>query len=505
MAMHDPTWIADKSIDAPGDVDTLAPSLQMADSDTARVSCAKWNGMMLAAIVTLVLLAYVSPVARCFMRLEINYNEGWNAYNARIATAHSLFSAKPTWTVVNYPFLSFFIIGQLAKIFGDPLYVGRVMSLLGLLLFSFAGYCIVRKLTGHHMPAIYSAVYCLWAILVISDGYIASNDPQMLAQAVILGAFYLYIKSNKSNSSLVLVALLFIIGGNIKHNLVAAPLAVFVDLIVISRRKALWYSFWGILLGCGSVMINQWLEGPFYWAHVLAPRTFSFAKMLSWPAEIFTIAIPLSICAVWSTLNIRDATRRIVNLYFLLSFVAGFVFFGGHGASKNMFFDGFMAISIIMGLILDSLWHSKAAPIQISNRYKWVAPLLLWQIACSSYPPVHFNELRAKQMHFDSGVAFLKAQGGPAICEDLLQCYFAGKPYVYDPFNSTSMVDLKLVDPKPMIQRIKEHDFGAIQFDSPIAAMSRPNDHFPNEILDAIAENYRIGKESGNSFIYVPR
>jgi hypothetical protein len=437
--------------------------------------------------------------------MEINYNEGWNAYNARIATTHSLFSVTPAWTVVNYPFLSFFIVGHLAKVFGDPLYVGRVISLLGLLLFSFAGYRIVRKLTGHCMPAIYSAAYCLWAILVTSNGYIASNDPQMLAQALILCAFYLYIKSDKSNPSLVLIAFLFILGGNIKHSLLAAPLAVFVDLIVISRRKVLWYSFWGILLGCGSVFINRWVEGPFYLAHLLAPRAFSLSKMLSWPAEIFTIAIPLSICAVWSIRNIGDATRRIVSLYFLFSFVVGSMFFGGHGASMNMFFDGFMAISIIMGLILDSLWHSKVAQIQISDRYKWVAPLLLWQTGCSSYPPVHFSELRAKQAQFDSGVAFLKAQGGPAICEDLLQCYFAGKPYIYDPFNSTSMVDLKRLDPMPMVQRIREHDFGAIQTDSPIAAMSRPNDHFPSVILDAIEENYRIGKVSGNSFIYVPK
>ena len=49
-------------------------------------------------------------------------------------------------------------------------------------------------------------------------------------------------------------------------------------------------------------------------------------------------------------------------------------------------------------------------------------------------------------LQFDSriqrDVAFLQAHPGPALCESLLRCAFAGKPYGYDPFNAKARNNL---------------------------------------------------------------
>src|SRR5262249_20668140 len=87
-----------------------------------------------AQIALLALLAVyfmVWPVWRAGFPIEIAQNEGWNAYHADAAMgAAPLYPPTDTLIVNNYPPLSFYAVGALGKVFGDALYVGRIMSLL---------------------------------------------------------------------------------------------------------------------------------------------------------------------------------------------------------------------------------------------------------------------------------------------------------------------------------------------------------------------------------------
>src|SRR5271170_5271363 len=77
----------------------------------------------------------VWPVWRAGFPIEIAQNEGWNAYHADAAMgatngAAALYPPSDTLIVNNYPPLSFYVVGTIAKVTGvDALYVGRVMSL----------------------------------------------------------------------------------------------------------------------------------------------------------------------------------------------------------------------------------------------------------------------------------------------------------------------------------------------------------------------------------------
>src|SRR5207302_7041365 len=85
-----------------------------------------------AQITLLALLAayfMVWPVWRIGFPIEIAQNEGWNAYHADAATgAAPLYPRTDTLIINNYPPLSFYVVGALAQVFGDALYVGRVLS-----------------------------------------------------------------------------------------------------------------------------------------------------------------------------------------------------------------------------------------------------------------------------------------------------------------------------------------------------------------------------------------
>jgi hypothetical protein len=89
----------------------------------------------LAILVAFSLATFFLPTVRAFYRLEINYNEGWNVYNAQAAMQHRpLYPVKYGWTTVNYPFLSFYLVGYASRFIGDYLLTGRLISLVALLL-----------------------------------------------------------------------------------------------------------------------------------------------------------------------------------------------------------------------------------------------------------------------------------------------------------------------------------------------------------------------------------
>src|SRR5208337_3786672 len=95
-----------------------------------------WGGIdarrQIAILALLAVWFMVWPVWRAGFPIEIAQNEGWNAYHADAAMgAVALYPATDTLIVNNYPPLSFYVVGTIAKVTGvDALYVGRALSLL---------------------------------------------------------------------------------------------------------------------------------------------------------------------------------------------------------------------------------------------------------------------------------------------------------------------------------------------------------------------------------------
>jgi hypothetical protein len=461
--------------------------------------------LVLSLLLFFVLLTFVGPLVRALSPAEINYNEGWNVYNAQAALHHNLYPYRYGWTTVNYPFLSFYLIGNLSRVFGNAVMIGRMISLISLIVICVCVAGIVKKLTGHWGASIFAATLSLWLFIATANSYVAMNDPQMMAQACILAAFFLYLRGPASNRVILAVALLFVLGGNMKHNLVAAPLAVFIDLLIVSRAKAARFAVFGIALLAASFYINQWVGGPFFAAQMLTPRVYSISKMFYSTSIVLPLAVPLIIAGVWSIRHLRERKFRAVAIYLFVSLLLGIALFGGAGTVVNMFFDCFLAISIIMGVLLDLLWESNHPLLRKGGPWRWAAPLVLFPMPCIDIPPVHLHPLKAESKEFKSEVAFLAAQPGPALCESLLRCNDAGKPYIFDPFNSTSLMRLGKLDGHLLVERIAKKEFGAIQTHEPVNETSRPNLNLPDEVLDAVERYYKVAVQDSNCVIYVPR
>jgi hypothetical protein len=214
----------------------------------------------------------------------------------------------------------------------------------------------------------------------------------------------------------------------------------------------------------------------------------------------------LPICvAIYTAFALRkDELRRIISILFLAAMVVGGYFGGGKGVSINCLFSAMVAVAVLMGLF----WERAT---ERGWRFAAYAPAVLF--CCLIIPLVHSGnwdpvtrlmDAGDEQRRFDEEVAFLRRTPGPALCESLLRCYFAGKPYRYDPFNATRLIAFGKLDAEEMVADLRNHQYGAVQIGGPLEEPAR-SERFDPAILKAVEENYVVLLSNEDGFIYVPK
>ena len=465
----------------------------------------------LAILLAFSLVTLVYPMARAFYRFEFNYNEGWNVYNTQAAMQHlPLYYPKYGWTTVNYPFLSFYLVGYVSHFTGDYLLTGRLLSIIALLVSCVLVGLIVKKLTGGWGPAVFAGAFCLGLFCSKAYGYVGMDDPQMLAHPLFLFGLWLYLAAPPGTMRIAGITSLFVLGGNIKQNLLPAPISVLSDLFITSSSKALRFIAFGVLFLALSIVVNMLVGGPFFFSHLLVSRAYSLVKLRQdFFSFCYALGQPLAISAFWSIWQLQNKRTRVICFYFFSSLLTGLAFGGGAGISQNTFFDNLFAMSIIMGACLDSLWKAPIPSLGKGGRWRFLVPVLLYSSVVFTFVPWGVNvrrmlsELPERQRVFEAEVSFLVAQPGPAICETLILCYDAGKPYILDPFNSARLVRLGKLSSSEMVKQIAEKKYGAIQTEVP--ATQKRRERFPDDVLDAIARYYVEALTGPDCVIYVPR
>jgi hypothetical protein len=100
----------------------------------------------------------------------------------------------------------------------------------------------------------------------------------------------------------------------------------------------------------------------------------------------------------------------------------------------------------------------------------------------------------------------LKQHPGPALCEDLLMCYDAGKPHFYDAFFANDQMKIGRISEAEVSGILKSEYFKTIQLairaDQPLAEGAR--DRFPAALMSVILEHYRPVVRASEFAILVP-
>ena len=306
------------------------------------------------------------------------------------------------------------------------------------------------------------------------------DDPQLLADVFFLLALFIYLRDRNNLAAVSVSAAIFVLAGSIKHNPLDVPITVLLDLLLLRSVRGLSQAFWFVVVGIAgaglSIYVNERFGGPFFVTEMLAPRTWSVLKMLQGTRDALgPMLIPMVVALIAAMGMLRDPKRRVVGIFFLAALGVGSIFGGGLGVSTNTFFDSFFAMAIVLGVVITDLAY---------DRHQWAerhfagvklgmcfVPVIFgWMVIPAAVagvwnPVAMLRQTVAEEREFDGEVAFLRQRPAPVLCESLLRCYFAGQPYVYDPFNATRLIRFRKLDAGPVVTGLDLGRYSAVQFD----------------------------------------
>jgi hypothetical protein len=485
----------------------------------------RWLALPLAVVVlaaagTSVLL----PVASVGHYFERSWNEGWNAYQqARAAAGEHLYGADP-WRPVNYPFLSFYLAGWLAPLFGNVLLAGRALNLTGMAAMLLCSALFVRRCGGAGAEMLFAAGCVLGFQQIQAGDWLAVDEPQVLAEAFMLGGLVLYVAGPPSWLRLFACALLFAAGGSVKQIVVVFPAAVTVDLLWRGRRR---FVSWLVCLALALalfVMASTVAAGGDFLARILEPRVWLWPRVLyHFKKLLFFLKGPVAASIVVLCRPLPPERGVLLRAAGIIALAAGVVFAGGDGVSVNVFLE----LAVIMGLLAGvalAAWresaprHRGAALVSVMLPFLFASPIVA-RLERTLPPLIHFAATRqaieARQARFLSAAAWLRAQPGAALCESLLLCFAAGKPLVVDPYGAREGILTGRADEGALVRLIAEHRFAVIALPSELReAPGAPGRivadvltelRFTPATLAAIAREYAPAVRLPAAVFYIPR
>ena len=320
--------------------------------------------VVIYCLITLLIITILLPLlayhARRIVYLHpIGYNEGWNAlHTVRFLGGKALYQpiAGFPLTPVNYPPLSFVIIGGLSSMTGDILLTGRAVSLISFLFIGYLIFKIILNLTNEKWASVLGAFIWFGLMVQVSGYYVGLYDPQMLAHVFSLAALCLYTKwtHNLTFEKTCFLALLCFLALFIKHLVIAVPLTLAITLCLTNKKAFVTFSIAGMVIFSLLLLLSRVYGGEYFFANFIdLVRPVSGAKLREQLSELFQRHFIWIFFLPFVLLLFKDFRSHLFTLtYFGLSFLLGSYVIRGLGVDKNAWFEFFIAAAIVYGLFV---------------------------------------------------------------------------------------------------------------------------------------------------------
>ena len=424
-----------------------------------------WLGVMLAA-------RLAGPIHALPLHVSFNQNEGWNAYwTARAMAGEPLYTDNLSAISNNYTPLSFYIVGALARLVGDPIIAGRLVCLAALT----ASATLVERIAsaaGARRQWSVAAALCLVLFVgAVAPAYIAADDPQWLAEVPMLGALLVLVRRDRGWSSrrLALACALMLVSGLVKPCTVALPIATTAWLAIVDRAAL---RRWLACVAIGGTLALALLAALFGVAaigEIAGHDRVMHARLLASSANTLLPLLPVLALAGAIGWSLRSRPTASPALLLLLVFTAVALVLGiverlGTGTAQNVHFDAALGLFVIAAVGLSHDARRRAGwDVRWSRLTGFALILLPLGIATVVRAPgaiVRIADHDDAARDWAEAIAFLRTQRGDVACERAALCYWAGKRFVLDFSNYGQK--LRTRDPAGLADAIRQERFAAI-------------------------------------------
>jgi hypothetical protein len=390
-------------------------------------------------------------VYRAFLNIEIENNEGWNAYFADAAMGRMpLYPSAEQLITNNYPPLSFYIVGSLGRCIGDPVLAGRLLSLISVVAIAVAIGLCVKRLGGTGVAARISAAFFVATMSRFFLSYVGMNEPQLFAEAIMSFAFLGFLAARSNDRGFIGPVLVMALAGFVKQNVIAIPLTTFLWLGLNRRPEAVKCFCVAAAVALAGTAICYALFGRNFFLGIFSPRHYSLKRVVGSFADLEWIAVGLLACVYNAWARRHDASVQLCTWLIAIALGSYLLQKSGAGVDINAQFDLVIAVAIGLGLAFTqvSLWPvaHRLGPIQVQAVVLLAVCVRL--LASKQLQPVRLvfdssfrNEIAVRERAMNDSVERVRRIPGDVTCgRDMLVSYRAGKPFVVDAFNAQQRI-----------------------------------------------------------------
>jgi 4-amino-4-deoxy-L-arabinose transferase-like glycosyltransferase len=473
-----------------------------------------WPIILAVLAILLVALTWY-PLVRLPAKYEFGPNEGFNSYfQQAAASGQRVYGEPPRFTYANYPPLSFHLVGIIGRVTGDINVAGRWVSVIAYVLIGVFIGLSVERLTGSRRYGAYCALCWLIWLAAFDVNRIGFNDPHLLGIALNIAAFYCFLRDPESSKWLRISALIFGLSLFTKQTLLAFPAAIAIHLFLAGKKR---FWVWTTALAATGIVlfVLTWVvDGGYFLDHLMLSREFSFADLVTSTVSYLTfIQVAFVTSILWMLRAPAGGTSRLLMWSFAIAYVLGSWATGGNGAGVNHFFDAMIATAMIAGMVLP--WLEKMAADSRFPRTALIV-LLIVPLFLSSFlvlpqriPMDLIRNERGKaalEAEFQNAVQVVRSQPGPALCENLLLCFDAGKPETVDAFAVDQSIKTGHLAEQALLEPVAARRFGVIQIEVGPSETLRPvaRHRFSAAFMSQLLANYRLVLRNSRHAIFVP-
>jgi hypothetical protein len=249
------------------------------------------NRFLLTASIVIGLLFFISfctlPILSSTFDYDKNYNEGWNAYRQIDAKTGNIYISHSPYVITNYTPASFYLIGALSTP-TDVVMVGRFFSIASFFALLLLVGLISRRLGASVPESLFGIAVCIGLVGAHHSGSIGIDDPQLLGSTIVLIALAVYISGPPTALNTVAILATVLIAGLVKQSLLAAPLAIVIDLLIRDRRRGIKLVGAGIILGAIATGVFYLTFGQTALAQINVHVQYRFHRMATNTLEYLT-------------------------------------------------------------------------------------------------------------------------------------------------------------------------------------------------------------------------